>query len=137
MRVLVADDDKKLLGLLRHALMRAGHDVEVASDGEQALDKLKSSDIPVLVCDWKMPGMDGVALCRAVRSMKPSAKAEPAPAKIPGSSNDVYIIMLTCQPGSKAGEGLAAGADVYITKPFELSQLLGAIGVAERIVARS
>ena len=131
MRVLVADDDTKLLGLLRHALTRAGHDVETATDGGQALDKLRTSDIPVLVCDWKMPGMDGVELCKAVRSeSKPAA----ARRRVAGQTNDVYIIMLTCQPGSRANEGLSAGADVYITKPFDLSQLLGAIGVAERIV---
>jgi DNA-binding response OmpR family regulator len=126
MRVLVADDDTKLLGMLRHSLTRAGHDVETATDGTDALDKLRAGRIPVLVCDWKMPGLDGVELCRAVRSAN---GIKPATA-----GNDVYIIMLTCQSGSRANEGLSAGADVYITKPFDMSQLLGAIGAAERIL---
>jgi len=126
MRVLVADDDTKLLGMLRHYLTRAGHDVETAVDGDQALDKLRAGGISVLVCDWKMPGLDGVELCRAVRSAGGQATATVA--------KDVYIIMLTCQSGSRANEGLAAGADLYITKPFDMSQLLGAIGAAERIL---
>ena len=88
MKILAVDDDDIALEVLAEALRRQGHEVVTAMDGRQGLDRMSDETIRMIVCDWTMPHMDGLQLCKAVRK---------------GSSDGyVYIIMTTgCDdPGS-------------------------------------
>lgn len=127
MHLLLVDDEEKFLQIVQHNLVKLGHLVEIARDGAEALEKLKASSagrqpVQLLICDWSMPGMDGAALCRAVRA---------AP-----TLSDVYVIMLTGRTGANDKmDGLYAGADDYLAKPFRLSDLLTSIRTAERVLS--
>lgn len=104
-----------------HQLRRAGYEVEVAENGLQALERLRQQRFPILLTDWEMPTMDGVALCRAVRA-----------AQFDGY---VYIILLTSRDGkSNIIEGLEAGADDYLTKPVNDQELVARLQTAQRIL---
>ena len=122
MTVLVADDDDVLRRLVLRILEAMAYGVREASDGAAALEVLLGEDPPSLaVINWMMPGMNGVEICRRVRG---SPVAPP-----------VYIIMLTAR-GETADivEGLSAGADDYITKPFDAEELRARVRVGERVV---
>src|SRR5690606_37465171 len=111
MKVLIADDEAISRRLLESSLSRWGFDAVVASDGTQASRILLAPDAPKLaLLDWMMPGLDGIQLCQEIRSSKP----EPY----------TYILLLT---GKREKEdvirGLESGADHYITKPFDPSEL--------------
>lgn len=122
MKVLVADDEAVSRRLLESSLSRWGFDVVVASDGTQASRILLSPDAPKLaLLDWMMPGLDGIQLCQEIRTNKP----EPY----------TYILLLT---GKREKEdvvrGLEAGADDYITKPFDPSELKVRLRTGKRIL---
>src|ERR1041384_5593661 len=103
MRILIVDDDPISQEALRHTLAQAGHEVEAAGDGQQALQALRAGDCRLVITDWMMPEMDGIELCRHVRSEE-----------FPGY---VYIILLTSRDGTDSVvEGLSAGADDFLTK---------------------
>src|SRR5580704_9127187 len=106
MNVLIADDDVVSRRLLQVSLSHAGYHVETAANGAEALRALQESGCPRLaVLDWMMPEMDGVEVCRAVRKL--------------GREPYIYIILLTAKERQdEIVEGLEAGADDYITKPF-------------------
>jgi two-component system response regulator MprA len=112
-RVLVVDDDKAVRESLRRSLEFNGYDVSVASDGAEALAGLSaagpSSAPDVVVMDVMMPRLDGIETTRALRA----------------AGNDVPILVLTARDavGDRV-EGLDAGADDYLTKPFALQELL-------------
>jgi putative two-component system response regulator len=127
MRVLIADDDPIALELLRDALTDAGHDVACARDGREALELLARSPRQILITDWEMPELDGINLCHAVRR---------ASAGQLGGGGYVYIILLTSH-GSTAERvrGLSAGADDFMTKPFEPLELLARLQGAERLLS--
>ncbi|MGC8660561.1 MAG: GGDEF domain-containing response regulator [Desulfomonilaceae bacterium] len=122
MKVLLAEDDIITRRLLEVQLKSWGHEVIVCSDGEQAWEKLRSDGSPKLVVlDWMMPGIDGLTLSREIR------KIETKPY--------TYIILLTARSSKEdIIEGLEAGADDYITKPFEPQELRVRIRAATRIV---
>jgi len=122
MRILIVDDSKIALEVLRNALEQSGHDVVTASDGNQALAILRSGTCRLVISDWEMPQMDGIQLCRAIRSED--------------LLGYIYIILLTSRNLIKERvEGLRAGADDFISKPFDPSELLARINTAERILA--
>jgi two-component system response regulator MprA len=111
-RVLVVDDDKAVRESLRRSLEFNGYDVSVASDGAEALAGLSAgaaSAPDVVVMDVMMPRLDGIETTRALRA----------------AGNDVPILVLTARDavGDRV-EGLDAGADDYLTKPFALQELL-------------
>jgi diguanylate cyclase (GGDEF)-like protein len=120
--VLIADDDPVSRRLLQVSLGNAGYRVVVATNGVEAISKLNERDCPRLaVLDWMMPEMDGVEVCRTVRS---SAR-EPY----------LYIILLTAKGHqTEIIEGLEAGADDYITKPFDLQELKARLRSGKRIL---
>src|SRR3954469_25715798 len=122
MHVLIVDDDPIALELLRDSLADAGHDVACAAGGQEALDRLAKEDFQVLITDWQMPDIDGINLCQAVRRAR--------------TSGYVYVILLTAH-GSTAEriQGLSAGADDFMTKPFEPQELLARMQAAERIAS--
>jgi DNA-binding response OmpR family regulator len=129
MNLLLVDDEQKYLEIVRHNLVKLGYAVEVAQGGEEALAKMLSASaagapFQIVICDWSMPGgMDGAALCRAVRATQSLAHA--------------YVIMLTGRTGANDKlDGLYAGADDYLAKPFRLADLLTSIRTAERVLAK-
>lgn len=120
MRILVAEDDPVSLRALEATLVKWGHEVVVARCGAEAFRLMQQSDAPPLaILDWMMPEMDGVEICRRVRR-----------AALP-----TYIILLTAKSG-KDDEitGLEAGADDYLTKPFDRSELRARLQAGTRIV---
>jgi putative two-component system response regulator len=124
MRLLIADDDPIALELLKEFLADAGHEVACAEDGAQALELLRAQEFQVLITDWEMPQLDGLGLCQAVRR---GGLAHPG---------YTYVILLTSH-GSVAERvrGLSAGADDFMTKPFEPQELLARIQSADRILS--
>jgi len=122
MRILIAEDDPILRRLLEATLQRSGFEVTLAENGALAWEILQGGDAPRLaVLDWMMRELDGLEVCRRTRAM-------------PGGVY-VYIIMLTAR-GRKEDivEGLDAGADDYLTKPFDPHELRARVRVGQRIV---
>ncbi|MEX0979427.1 MAG: diguanylate cyclase [Pirellulales bacterium] len=122
MRVLIADDEAVSRRLLASLLNRWGYEVIVANDGVEASTALLSPDAPKLaILDWLMPGIDGVQLCRDIRRNKP----EPY----------TYIIMLTGKRNKgDVINGLDAGADDYVVKPFDPEELKVRLRTGKRIL---
>jgi putative two-component system response regulator len=121
MRILVADDDRVSIELVRRTLADEGFDVATAPDGEKALAMMAGSDIRVLICDWEMPGLTGPELCRKVRHQ---------------DAGYVYVIMLTSRSGaSNMAEAIAAGADEFLSKPVEAGELLVRVRTGMRLIS--
>lgn len=125
MRVLIAEDDAVTRRILEATLERLGLDVVTAHDGDaawRALETLKGKNAPELaVLDWMMPGLEGIDICRRLRATR--------------GFELLYIILLTSR-GDKQdlAEGLAAGANDYIAKPFDPGELIARVRVGERMV---
>jgi DNA-binding response OmpR family regulator len=122
MRILIAEDDLVSRKMLEATLNRWGYDIVITSDGESAWRILQQPDAPRLaILDWMMPGLDGVDVCRNVRAR-------------PGA-DPTYIILLTAK-GNKADivDGLLAGADDYVIKPFDRDELRARVQAGVRIV---
>ncbi|MDP2718990.1 MAG: response regulator transcription factor [Dehalococcoidia bacterium] len=110
-KILSVDDDIYILRMVRRTLEPEGYQVTSADNGESALDAF-DKDIPDLVLlDIRMPGMDGITVCRRIREL-----------------SDIPIIMVTAMSGDdEKVEGLEAGADDYITKPFSIKELVARV----------
>jgi len=111
-RILVVDDDPKILSLMRRGLAFAGYTVDLAPDGEQALALARDNPPALVVLDVMLPGIDGLEVCRRLRAGEPN----------------LAILMLTGKdrvPDRVAG--LDAGADDYLIKPFAFDELLARI----------
>lgn len=122
MRILCVDDDEIALAILEKALTAVGHEVETASNGREALDALRAGGCRMLISDWDMPIMNGVELCRAVRSED--------------STGYTYIILLTSHDTPQnAAEGISAGADDFVAKPFHPAELQARVRSGERVLA--
>jgi DNA-binding response OmpR family regulator len=106
MRVLVVDDDPVILELLQLNLELEGHEVASARDGNEALASARSGAYDLLLLDVMMPQLDGFAVCRQLR-------ADPATANLP-----VVLLSARTQDTDMA-QGTTAGADAYVTKPFD------------------
>ena len=122
MRVLIAEDDRVSRRLLEATLVKWGYEVVPTVDGNGAWQALQLQHAPPLaILDWAMPGLDGLEVCRKVRRASDS--------QLP------YIILLTAREGKpKIVEGLDAGADDYVTKPFDPEELRARIRVGERVL---
>ena len=123
MRILIADDDRMSTMMLSRSLERWGFDVVVAHDGASAWEQIVGDAPPELaIVDWMMPGIDGIELCRRLR-----AASLPTP---------VYVILLTARTSRQdLVAGLEAGADDYLTKPFDPDELRARIHVGQRTLA--
>ncbi len=122
MRILIADDDDVSRLELESLLIRHGHDVAAVADGTDAWRILQGEEPPRLaVLDWLMDQMDGVEVCRRVRE-RPGLR-------------DVYLILLTSRGDQEhILEGLQAGANDYVTKPFDREELLARIRVGGQMI---
>jgi len=123
MKVLIAEDEPVSRRLLEGALSRWGYNVLIAADGLEAWKILQHPDSPMLiVLDWLMPGLDGVELCRRARQEARLSSA--------------YILLLTSRTAKEdIVQGLEAGADDYVTKPFDTAELRARIQVGARLVS--
>jgi two-component system cell cycle response regulator len=120
-RVLLADDEPVQRMLIGRMLTRAGYEVITAEDGQQALKHMQEGNIALLVTDWEMPNLDGIGLCRAVRSMQ-----------LP---HYTYTIVVTSRDAVEhVVMGLQSGADDYLTKPVTEPELLARLNTGKRLV---
>jgi len=121
MKILIAEDDSVSRRLLQAALAKWGYQVVVTSDGQQAWEALQQEPPPsLLILDWLMPGMDGVEICQKVRALPAYRSA--------------YIILLTGRTSKEdVISGLDAGADDYVTKPFDPGELRARVSVGVRV----
>ncbi len=122
LRVVVAEDEASSRHLLQHFLEQWGFECEVASDGNQAWELVQSKDVPTIaVFDWMMPGIEGVELCRRLRRLN--------------RQHYTYVLLLTGKTEKQdVIEGLGAGADDYVSKPFNPKELQARLLVAQRII---
>lgn len=121
-QILLAEDDPIARAVVEEALLQWGYTFQLAEDGDQAWEIIQGDQHPeLLILDRSMPGLSGLDLCRRIRE---SDKLQ-----------SIYIILLTASSGrEKMLEGLRAGADDYLEKPFDPVLLKARIQVAERIL---
>lgn len=122
MRILIAEDEPAFRMILEKILRDWGYQVEVVRDGSEAYQVLCGDNPPKLaILDWKMPGMEGVEICRRLREKRPE--------------HYLYLILLTSQQRDEdLIAGMEAGADDYIIKPFKLNELRVRLRAGRRIV---
>ncbi len=113
-KILIVDDEPDIVNLVSYNLKKEGFKVTAASDGEEALDKIRKGKFDLVVLDLMLPGIQGVELCRIIRN-DPGAAGTP-------------IIMLTAK-GEEVDRvvGLESGADDYMTKPFSARELVARV----------
>lgn len=129
MRILVAEDSRVAQMILRGALEKLGHDVSVVGDGRAALEALGKEPFSLVISDWMMPQVSGIELCRALRAAEARRLAEGR-----GQSYTYVILLTALNAKSDYLEGMNAGADDFLTKPFDPEQLAARLRVAERII---
>jgi putative two-component system response regulator len=122
MKILVAEDDSMAISLLKVALTAAGHEMVVVNNGREALEVLRSTSIRFVLSDWEMPEMSGTQLCSEIRASD--------------FGRYIYVILLTGRNEEGATvEGLAAGADDFLHKPFNREELAMRIRTGERLLS--
>lgn len=110
-RILVVDDESQITRVLRTSLSAQGYDIRVANDGETALEIMKDWTPELVITDLSMPNMDGLELCRRIRTTS----------KVP-----IIVLSVRGQERTKV-QALDAGADDYMTKPFGMEELLARV----------
>jgi phosphoserine phosphatase RsbU/P len=122
MKILIAEDNMTTRRILETILIKWNYEVISACDGNDAWEKLQEKDPPkLIILDWMMPGINGVEICRRLRRIN--------------HDEPMYIILLTARDEKNdIVEGLGAGADDYISKPFDTEELRARIDVGRRVV---
>ena len=117
MRILLVEDDSEMAGHIVHALSEHGHSVDVSQDGEQGLSQAASGGHAALIVDRMLPKLDGLSLVQALRA----------------SGNRTPVLFLTTMSGlNDRVEGLEAGGDDYLAKPFAFSELIARVNAITR-----
>lgn len=120
-RILLVDDEPTQRLIVARLLKRAGYEVDTADNGREALAKLGSGEFQLMITDWEMPEMDGIALCSALRASQ--------------AQGYIYTILLTARDSIEhVVTGLQAGADDYLTKPVIEAELIARLNTGKRIV---
>jgi len=121
MNILLVDDDATTLSLLEKSLSKWGYSIAKAENGIQAVEQLQHTHIDMIVSDWLMPQMDGLALCEKVRSLD--------------LDHYIYIILISAQDTrTDVVRGLEGGVDDYITKPLNLDELHARLEIGARVI---
>ena len=111
-KVLTVEDDRHLLAILEYILVASGYDVLTAQDGATSLEIARTHDLDLIILDLNLPVLDGMDVCRALRD----------------DGNTVPILILTARQGvNQCVDGLDCGADDYVRKPFEVSELMARV----------
>lgn len=122
MRILLAEDDKRLSKMLEFLLKKENYIVDCVYDGQEALDYANLSDYDIVILDWMMPIKDGIEVCRTLRQ----------------TNKQIAILMLTARDTlNDRIEGLDSGADDYLAKPFEFPELLARLRALSRRIDKT
>jgi two-component system copper resistance phosphate regulon response regulator CusR len=117
MRILLVEDERSAARFIAKGLREASYAVDVAEDGPAAAERCHQNDYDAIVLDVMLPGRDGLTVCRELRA----------------SGSDVPVLMLTARDAVEARvQGLDAGADDYLTKPFDFRELLARLRALTR-----
>ncbi|WP_245824450.1 PP2C family protein-serine/threonine phosphatase [Pseudoruegeria aquimaris] len=119
--VLLVDDSRAQLSLLSAMMRRWGYTFETAASGEEALEICRRAPVDLVISDWMMPGMDGLAFCRAFRGL-------------PTDRYGYFILVTSKNEKQDIATGLDVGADEFLTKPVNPDELRARINAAERIL---
>lgn len=121
MQVLIVDDEPVTRNLLGGVLVKHGYEVIAATNGVEALDALRRSTCQLVVCDWEMPEMNGLELCRMLRQGE--------------LSRYTYVVMLTSHDQAQdVLDGMEAGADDFVTKPFNPAEIVARLRAGQRLL---
>lgn len=123
-RIVVVEDDAATRVLLVRQLEKAGYEALAFGDGRAALASISTMNTGIVIADWSMPVMDGLELCAAVREMQ----------AMHALGHVHYILLTAHSTKDSVVEGLAAGADDYLTKPYHPGELMARIRVGERML---
>ena len=122
MRILVVEDDRVSASFLENSLSYFGYEVSTAANGREAFEQLRTGEFSMVVTDWEMPEMCGDELCRQIRGRQ--------------WGKYIYIVLVTSYDGvDRVVEGLKAGADDFLTKPYESDELRVRLRTGERILS--
>jgi phosphoserine phosphatase RsbU/P len=121
MKILIVEDDGIAGAVLEASLKALGHEVELAVDGTDGWNRFRGEPKRLVISDWKMPGLDGLELCRRIRDR---------------GGDYVYFILLSnlANSAENLDQAMAAGADDFLSKPVKSSELKARLHVAERIL---
>ena len=121
LRILAVDDDSMSLALLARTLQKAGHEVQTAANGSEALQQALETSPQVVIADWMMPEMDGLELCRALRRIE--------------CGRNMFFLLLTGRgEEDRIVEAFDAGVDDYVHKPFNARVLMARIKGGQRVI---
>ncbi len=122
MKILIAEDEYTTRLMVQVSLENWGYSVNSVADGKEAWEILKKPEAPdVAILDWEMPEVDGLELCKRIKDLR--------------RTNPIYVILLTGRDSQKdILQGFDAGADDYMTKPFNDDELRARVRVAEKMV---
>ena len=119
-KILVIDDDTVIRELLRRTLKKQGYDVSVASNGEEGIEKAQLLRPALIICDWIMPGLSGIEVCRQVKANS-------------ALSTTQFFLLTSLGSISDRVKGLDAGADDFISKPLEMNELYARVRAGLRL----
>lgn len=121
MNILVVDDSSEIRLIIKHYLLKFKHTVDLAVDGDDAWEKIKSNEYQVIISDWKMPKLNGLALCEKIRSHQ--------------FNRYLYFILLTGMSGKgNILDAIKAGVDDFVSKPIESDELEIRLRSATRVL---
>jgi CheY-like chemotaxis protein len=123
MNILVVDDDPVAQRIMKMFVEKSGYQPTILTDGPKGLEAALAPDAPpIILLDWMLPGMDGITVCKKIREAKPKVRP--------------YVIMLSAKHGKEEiAAGLDAGADDFVSKPFNVGEMQARLRVASRLVA--